>query len=115
MTPTDTTARQRRPFRTGVGLLLYFLAITLTPLMHAQTEREFGAASFEATHSAQCLPLHDEAVCPTCGAHSTLADAPPTTRGLLAPTHTLIVPLAPPTVPPSPAPSPLAARAPPQL
>ena len=114
MSLTDTAARQRRPIRSGVGLLLYLLAITFTPLVHAQTEREFGAASFEASHSAQCLPLHDEAVCPSCGAHQTLG-SPTAVTSVDQPATTIGAPcLADAVAPPVPTVPPPDARAPPR-
>jgi hypothetical protein len=111
---TGTTARRLRLIRSGVGLLLYLLTITFTPLAHAQNEREFGAASFEAAHSAQCLPLHDEALCSSCSAHGAIRVTPVTTCGIDGLRSTALPPsdyTSPPAAPANDAP---AARAPPR-
>jgi hypothetical protein len=52
-----------------IATLLYLLTVVLVPLVHANTERLGEAMAFESHHTAQCFPIHNEALCPTCGSH----------------------------------------------
>ncbi len=55
-------------------MLLYVGTAFATPVLHAKTERLTAHPTFEAGHSTQCVPIHDEAHCPT---HASRHLAPP--------------------------------------
>jgi hypothetical protein len=107
-------ARRRHPNGGGLAVLLYLVTALVLPVLHADTERLADTATYEAHHSALCLPLHDEAVCPTCGAHGAIPSSTVVSVATDAVTHDRrsLVPQA--IVPPSPTTAPPPARAPPR-
>jgi hypothetical protein len=64
-----------KPKRRGVALQLLILqavAVGLAPIAHASSEVVSADRTVEATHTSQCVPVHNETVC-TFTAHSQTA------------------------------------------
>ena len=99
--------------KSGAALVLYLITMVFTPIAHAQTQHEFGAASFEAAHTTQCLPLHDEAVCVSCGSHSSIGTLRITLSVVSAQANCAVVLSRETPAPSDPAETPPPARAPP--
>jgi hypothetical protein len=58
------------------ALLLYAGTAIATPLLHAKTTRLTAPPTFESGHSTQCVPIHDEAHCPTHAARHIVPSVP---------------------------------------